>query len=227
MAEAQDLDLTQELEDGTSEASGQSDSTTQEETRQSERAVVNWQDDPEYRRQQAENHRRIAQAERAAQQAAQEAQQVRAQRWQEYLATLPEVERERALRQNAEQGMAQLQRNLELERMAQMREADIIQVTNKLGITRQDLEAALPESFDTFVLWDKAYEVQQAMLKKKNPPRPTAEESATENVDLGSGRVLGKQESYQKMLDAARKARDADKIFDVRRAAKKAGFTLK
>lgn len=185
---------------------------------------LNLDDLPQFRNWKSETDKRLGFMQRQAAEERERRERLEQQYHQAQMAGLGDVERVKYENQLLQARLQEVETQRQLDIRNFQRDKDIAEVANKLGLSRRELEEALPPGADAYQLWDTALE-----LSKKAPStkRPDPVRQAANTVDLGGSKPSGgASEKYRQMLEQARKDYDFGRIMDVQAEAAKEGIYL-
>lgn len=194
------------------------------EGRQSE-GRVNLDDFPEFRRWKSEQDKRLAQMERQAQEATRRAAQIEQQRQQDIMAQMDDVERLRYQNKLYEQQLVEAEKRRQQDIVNWQKSQDIANVAQKLGLDRSELEQALPENADSYVLWEIALDMREKRVGPVVREREAAR-AATEQVHVPTGQKPPTKNKWEVMRDEAIKNSDVSKYLDAIAGAARDGIVI-
>lgn len=184
---------------GPDQPQGSSASTSSQGGDQETKAKVNWQDDPEYRRQQAEKDRRFAALEA-------ELNQRKAAEREAKLAGMDKYEREKYLREEAEQERDKAKADAAYEKKLQQYYDDIEEISKKYGVKKSVIARA--KSYDDAVALAEEWLEDHPSSNPAQPDDDKQEKSSGQQPrrntgDMGSGSKLsGAQVSMKKAIES-------------------------
>lgn len=222
MAKDMELDDVQdEVEDVTS--TGEDSSTNQN---GKVRQPTNWQDDPEYRRQQSKRDRELAQARNAAAQAAAEARQLREWVEQNSMRGLEGEELALARNRQLEQKLAEVMRQRDLDAFAIQRQRDLQDIVNATGIPIEEIE----DANNVHEAWQKgfAYRDKETGTRTSKAQRQQEMDDAVDDrVDVGQGKAKNAAAALQAKYDKAREDYDMGRTIAIMDEASRKGVAIR
>ena len=204
---------------------------TKEDSTTGQAPTTNLDDDPRFREWKSNTDRRISQLAAQAERERQQRQNIEKQWEQQYVATLSEIDKEKYLRQQAEEARDNLQRQMQDERDAIQKIRVLDEVSRLEGVPMEVIQGAN----DVMEAWRmaKQYKVNQPgnqqQTQQQQPGATMGQfyQPTPPPVDMGGGRRPASPVSdLQRQYDDAYKNYDMSAMLDIMAEADKQGVII-
>lgn len=196
---------------GADHSQGSSAGTSSQNGDQTTTAKVNWQDDPEYRRQQSAKDAYIANLER-------EVAATKTREREQKLAGMDKYEREKFLREEAEAETVRVKRDAEYQEKLKQYESDIKEIADEYGVPERVIRRA--RSYDDAVELAKDWKADHPSSASQQLKQGKSETAPARrnHGDMGSGGARGEVEVR---MERAVKSNDMTAFMRVQRERSK------
>lgn len=228
---ADELELEQEspvADEEANEELAEQSADGEESGRQPEQKPLNLDDDPGFRKWKSTMDKQVAEMKQAMSAAERRAWEAEQREHQSKMSQMDDRERLAYENNLLRQQLEMSDKRMRAQAFAAQRDADVMRVATKKGLDPDDLKEALPDGFDSFVLWEVADDLAtKAKSTPAAPPVPKGSQ-AQNQVDLGSrsGKPGGDAERLKQRLEKAEKNYDIDKVFAIIEEAAELGIEL-